>query len=643
MYPNDEAIRSEKRTPFVGGVPGLVALALAFLALQVTPAGASTSAPDDAAQLFKVTCAICHEVPETKAPPVETIRQLPAARILMALEFGRMQPQAAGLTPEQRQRIAKWLAAAEDAKRDQWIADRACSRETPAQLTGIENWGLGRDNARHVSGTRIDRRNVGKLELQWSIALPAVTTMRSQPVVAGDTVFLGSQGTHLLALDRATGCVRWAFNADAPVRTALTLAATSDGANTLFFADEMGMVYAVDATTGKQRWRVRVKLFPTSVISGAIAYHGDRIYVPMSSFETAAAGLPTHECCRSHGGVVALDALDGQDVWRFGTTPQATKTATSSAGVQLWGPSGAPVWNAPLVDARRGLLYFGTGENYSSPATDTSDAIIALELKTGEQRWVFQALANDAWNASCLMHGPNCPKENGPDFDFGAAVIMVQRRGGDLLLAGQKSGDVYALDPDQQGAVVWHQRIGQGTSNGGVHHGMATDGRQLIVPIADPERRIPGYVPKPGVYSLSVKDGRMLWALPIDRGCVIDPEDVPKVGLAEMQSGKTDRPTWPACSYYYGQSAAAVLADGVVYAGALDGKLRLIDARNGKVLRVIDTNQAYRGSNLVDGHGGAIDVGGAIVNGDQLFISTGYGMFGQMPGNMLLVYGIRNR
>jgi len=144
------------------------------------------------------------------------------------------------------------------------------------------------------------------------------------------------------------------------------------------------------------------------------------------------------------------------------------------------------------------------------------------------------------------------------------------------------------------------------------------------------------------VSKLSLRDGRMTWSLPVERGCSVDPEDVPKVGLAEMQSGKSSRPPWPACSYYYGQSAAVVLANGVVYAGALDGKLRLIDSRSGKVLRVIDTNRAYHGSNGVEGHGGAIDVGGAIVNGDQLYISTGYGMFGQMPGNVLLVYGIRN-
>jgi polyvinyl alcohol dehydrogenase (cytochrome) len=618
----------------------MLAFSVATAAVPGAPVFASAASPDDTAELFKSHCAICHEVPETKAPPVATIRQLPAARILMAMEMGRMQPQAAGLTAEQRQRIAKWLAAEEDAKRDKWIADTACPRTTPAKLTGEENWGLGTDNARHVSGAGIDRKDLSELVLQWSVALPAVTTMRSQPVVAGDTVFVGSQGTHLLALDRNNGCVRWSFAAEAPIRTALTLAAIGDGLNSLFFADEMGMVYALDATVGNLRWKQRVKFFPTSVISGSMPYHAGRIFVPMSSFETAAAGLPTHECCRSHGGIAALDALNGKEIWRYGTTAQAEKTRMSDVSVQLWGPSGAPVWNTPLVDAKRGLLYFGTGENFSSPATATSDAIIAIDLKTGQQRWVFQALANDAWNASCLMGGPNCPEENGPDFDFGASVILVERKNGDLLLAGQKSGDVYALDPDKNGAVVWHQRIGQGSTNGGVHHGMSTDGRQLIVPIADPERAIPGYVPRPGIYSLSIEDGAMLWSLPVARGCEVDPRDTPKIGLAEMQTGKSDRPPWPACSYYYGQSAATVLADGIVYAGALDGKLRMIDAENGKLLHVIDTNRAYQASNGVQGHGGAIDVGGAIVNGGQLFVSSGYGMFGQMPGNMLLVYGV---
>jgi len=616
-------------------LPCMLAFALAWPVASF----ASAEPPEDVAALFKTTCAICHEVPETKAPPTATLRQLPASQILMAMEFGKMQPQAAGLKQEQRVRLAKWLASEEDAKRDAWIAAKACPAGTPVTPTGRENWGFGRTNARHATAATVGREDVGRLELLWSIALPAVTTMRSQPVVAGETVFLGSKGAHLLALDRRSGCVRWAFKTDAPVHSALTLDRTPDGVATLFFADEMATVYAVDATRGTLRWRERLKWFPTSIVSGPATYFDGLLYVPMSSFEVAAAGLPTHECCRTHGGIAALDAATGKQVWRFDTTPHAVKTFVNRDGVQMWGPSGAVVWNSPTVDAKRGALYFGTGQNASSPATDTSDAIIALDLKSGARRWVFQALADDAWNAACLGGGASCPKENGPDFDFGAAVILLERAQGDLLLAGQKSGEVFALDPDRNGAVVWRNRVGSGSSNGGVHHGMATDGERVYVPIADPERKIPGYVPKPGVYALDVKDGKTQWSQPVQRGCTFDPADAPLVGLAEMAKGKSGRSPWPACSYYYGHSAAALVANGVVYAGALDGRLRIFDAASGAILRVIDTNQPFQATNGVAGHGGAIDVGGVVVDGGQLFVLSGYGMFGQMPGDMLLVYG----
>lgn len=637
MSPTDSESRCARSRAAKAIQAGVTAVTLAWC----SAVGAGAAAPDDMATLFRTACATCHEVPETKAPPTATLRQLPAARILMAMELGKMQPQAAGLAPQQRVDLSRWLAAEEDAKRDAWIAERACARETPVPVTGRGNWGLGRDNRREAVDVAIGRGNLDDLELQWSVALPAVTTMRSQPVVAGDTVFLGSKGAHLLALDRRSGCVRWSLATDAPVHSALTLDRTPDGVATLFFADELAMVYAVDATTGRLRWRERVKWFPTSIVSGPIGYHDGRLYVPLSSFEVAAAGLPTHECCRSHGGIAALDATTGKALWRYDTTPHAVRTTVTRDGTQLWGPSGAPVWNSPTVDATRGVLYFGTGQNSSSPATDTSDAIIALDLATGERRWIFQALADDAWNAACLSGGASCPVENGPDFDFGAAVILLRRPEGDLLLAGQKSGEVFALDPDRKGAVVWRRRVGSGSSNGGIHHGMATDGQRVYVPVADPERRIAGYVPKPGIYALDVDDGELLWSHPVERGCVFDPADAPLIGLAEMAQGKAQRSPWPACSYYYGPSAAAVVANGIVYAGALDGRLRLFDADGGQALRVIETNRPYRAGNGIDGHGGAIDVGGAIVEGNQLFVLSGYGMFGQMPGNMLLVYGLR--
>ena len=115
--------------------------------------------------------------------------------------------------------------------------------------------------------------------------------------------------------------------------------------------------------------------------------------MPISLFEVMVAANPKYECCRAHGGLTALNAQTGERRWHFATTPDAQKTYPSAAGTQMWGPSGVSVWNRPTIDAARGVVYFGTGENASSPATDMSDSIVALDMKTGEKRWHFQALA----------------------------------------------------------------------------------------------------------------------------------------------------------------------------------------------------------------------------------------------------------
>jgi polyvinyl alcohol dehydrogenase (cytochrome) len=77
------------------------------------------------------------------------------------------------------------------------------------------------------------------------------------------------------------------------------------------------------------------------------------------------------------------------------------KTGTTAAGTDTFGPSGAGVWSAPTVDAARGVLYITTGDNYSYPATATSDAVMALDLKTGRIVWSRQTTPNDVYNSAC--------------------------------------------------------------------------------------------------------------------------------------------------------------------------------------------------------------------------------------------------
>ncbi len=593
------------------------------------------------AELYGEHCDICHALPDMKAPGLTTLQQMPFSRIARAIEFGKMMQQAAHLGSDERLAIAKYLGRGSGNARDEWIEPNLCKPRRPVVVEAgpEDNWGFGNGNRRALSsGVGISALNVGDLELRWSLAIPGATEMRSQPVAASEVLFLGTANGNVLAIDQQAGCVHWRFAADSTIRSSLNLDTTSDGVATLFFADELGTVYAVTADEGRLRWKTSLRWFPASVISGSLAFHDDKLFVPISSFETALAGLDSYPCCRSHGGVVALDTAAGEVLWEYHTTPDAMKVGTTSAGTDSWGPSGATVWTTPAVDAERGLLYIGTGQNMSLPATHNSDSVIALNIETGEVDWVFQALAGDVWNAACLTGGANCPEDAGPDFDFGGGITLARTADGrDIILAGQKSGHVHALDPDRKGAVLWRQRLSMGTTNGGIHWGLAATGNTVWVTVADPPRQRDGYVPNPGIHALDLATGDIRWSLPVERGCEFDPADAPRVGLAAMRDADPVSP-WPECSFYYGHSAAPLYANGLLYAGALDGKLRILDAATGKVRRVIDTRRTYDADNGIEGHGGAIDLSGVVVDGRRLFITSGYGMFGQMPGNVLLAY-----
>ena len=184
---------------------------------------------------------------------------------------------------------------------------------------------------------------------------------------------------------------------------------------------------------------------------------------------------PNYECCSARGGVVALDALTGKQIWKTYTideTPHAV--AKSSAGTMMWGPSGASIWSAPTIDPEHHRIYVGTGDNFSKPATKMSDAILALSMDTGKIEWATQLTENDAFNMACEPGAPksSCPEDAGPDVDIGASPILVKLANGKrVLLVSQKSGIAHGLDPDHNGAVLWETRIGHGGALGGIAGG----------------------------------------------------------------------------------------------------------------------------------------------------------------------------
>ena len=609
-------MRSRKRsdTLLLGAVLGLLGLAAAN----------SAAGP---AENYAKHCAACHDKPaDAKTPDTETIRRMNGVRLRYSLgvtskwvpgrrERGKMRQHASAMRRDEVRALADYLAADQH---DRMPQSAFCPGKTPVNEVELGRWGFDAANRRWQRGGPAP----SALELQWAFGVPGVSEMRAQVAVTSTTIYLPTVSGRLYALDKNTGCIRWIYQADRPLRTAATLGAAGDRP-ALFVGDAGAFIHAVDAEAGQRIWEAPAALFDASIATGAPVQHDDRLFVPVSAFGVALAMRPQYQCCKSHGGVRALDAATGKVLWTAHMTADAKPTYKNAIGVQMWGPSGAAVWTSPAIDAKRGVLYVGTGENTSSPATELSDAIVAIDMASGDIKWHFQGTKDDAFNMACGRPGragANCPKENGPDFDFGASVVIARNSAGkDVLLAGQKSGEVFALDPDKKGEVIWRRRLSPGSVLGGVHWGIAADETHVYVPIGDPP-----WVPerRPGVQALRIDDGADVWRHVAERGCA--------------PSRSTE--AWPDCPPRYEFSAAVSIVGGVVLAGGMDGRIFALDRKDGGVRWSFATNRYFDAVNGMEAHGGSIDNAGVVAAGGTVIAQSGYGLFGSTPGNALLVF-----
>jgi polyvinyl alcohol dehydrogenase (cytochrome) len=593
--------------------------------------------------LFETNCAICHAVKGAKAPEIDALKAMEKEFIIRSLSQGRMSQQGSVLSSKQVIKVVDYLTH-EQPPRVNWAEAAACEDKRVNLKAGpvLGDWGYGAENQRRTSieDGGISAATVSKLQLKWGLAFPRATQMRSQPVLVGDTLFLAIYELHrVYALDANTGCVKWEFATTMPARSHLGYGEV-DGRGLLWLGDSGANVYVIDAETGKALWQRSLGLFKHSMITAQSVLHDRTLFVPMSLYEIISAGNPSYECCKGHGGIIAVDVLTGEEKWTYHSEKTAVKTHKSSIGVQQWGPSGSPVWNAPAIDTKRGLIYFGTGENLSIPATENSDALMALDMTTGKRKWLFQATAKDIFNNACMgyyyggKHGPNCPNQQGvelgPDHDFGGPVMIVTLPNGkDILLAGQKSGVVWALDPDNNGKLVWSTRLSEGTPSGGIHWGMAYDGERLIVPINDPDMSPFNPILKPALHALDPATGDIVWTVPMKPSCEFSQEQ----SAAEKAAGKPQ-----SCHRYHGISAPPTVVGDVVFVGNLEGMFRAYATATGELLWERSTNIPIQGANGVSGHGGAIDNNGPLISAGRVYIQSGYGMFGQIPGNVLLQY-----
>jgi polyvinyl alcohol dehydrogenase (cytochrome) len=627
----------------VAAVAGAVVVAGAVLAGAGFGVRAQAQATDEAPSPGKLVydehCAACHNAPPPgdRTPPVAALRKMSAETIAAALTTGVMKPIGDGLDRRQIRQVVAYLAAPEEAAGTEWIDQAMCPADrravdlsaAPAQV----GFGVDTDNSRHMSAAQagLSGKAAARLEVAWTFAFPRTSGLRGQGVVVGSTLFYpAGQAGYLLALDTKSGCVKWAVKTPAGLRASLAYGRLGpNGPMGLVGGDTAGQLTAFDARNGAVVWRVDPRHDKTVPLSGTPVFAGDRIVVPISAIDVANAMRPSFECCKAHGALAAVDAADGHVLWTWHTMEDARPLGRkTSKGLEAYGPSGAPIWSSPAVDLKAGVAYTATGENTSPPATETSDALVALDLSSGKPKWVFQALANDVWNMSCPVGSPTGGRAPGPncyfaaegsvlrDHDFGGGPVIWRGKGRTLILGGQKSGDVWALVA-ATGKPVWHHHFGKGTPLGGVHWGIATDGVRVFAPIADPG------VPEPdnaaGLYAIDIASGKIAWSWKATPDC---------------EGGRKARV--PSCAARFGISAPPVVVDGAVIAGGLDGRLYVFDARRGQLLATYDTAVEYQPLNGIKGAGGSIDAAGPFAGDGMVFVSSGYASFGQQAGNVLV-------
>lgn len=588
-----------------------------LLVLAVLPCFAA--APDGAA-IFATRCAGCHERANDPRTPgkADLAKRTPEA-VYGALTSGAMREQGAGLNEEERRAVASYLTGKVFATAPEASQAGLCKGTAPAihvQKGDWNGWGSDRENTRFQPSPGLSAAEIPKLKLKWAFGFPGATLGYSQPTVVSGRVFVGSAEGHVYALDAKTGCTWWSYDAGAWVRSAPVVAKVKDRW-LVFFGDEKAGVQAVDAITGKQAWTVpKVDAHPVARVVGSLAMHESKLYVPMSSVEEVAGPNPKYECCTFRGSVSALDAATGKMLWKshpIGDAPKPTKV--NSAGTQMYGPAGGAVWMTPTIDAKRKVLYFGTGNSYTDVETTGTEAIVAMDLETGSIRWMNQLTPNDNFLVNCKPGKANCPDKEGPDSDFGASLVLRTLAGGkQVLLCGQKSGMLYALDPDEKGKVLWKTPLGTGSALGGIQWGPAADADKAYVAVSD----VVAKPRKPGLSAVRLADGSLAWHVPAPAA---------KCSFAAM-----------ACSN--AQSAAVTAIPGAVFSGTLDGHLRAYSANDGAVLWDFDTGVPFETVNGVKAKGGSIDSPGATVAHGMVFTNSGYGRFLGAPGNVLLAFSV---
>ncbi|MEO3927025.1 PQQ-binding-like beta-propeller repeat protein [Micromonosporaceae bacterium B7E4] len=448
----------------------------------------------------------------------------------------------------------------------------------PASARGGAEWSMGGHDIRNTRSNPDEQllspSTVGDLEVAWTVTTDG--DVSATPAVVDGAVYFPDWGGTFWKVDAATGEVIWSRSVAELAGIADTFARTAPvvADDTVYLGTQAGArLLAIDTETGELRWNTAMDTHPDVILTSSPAIHDGVLYQGVSSLEFLNAGDPAYDCCTFRGSLVAVDAATGVVQWKSHTLPD------QGAGGDIF--SGASVWGStPTIDPESGTVYVGTGQNYSIPATarecqenggtpqeclppwNAKDSIVAMDMATGEIKWSTGPPRFDEWNLACIPGFPpnNCPNP-GPDHDTSDGTHLFTIPGPDgqprkAVGAGQKSGEFWMLDA-LTGEIIWSASVGPGSVLGGIEWGTANDGERIFFAETNNDRE-PYQLPDGQTidYSsfgaLDVATGEIVWQVPEPHG-----------GLA---------------------IGPATTANGVVYYGSLNGYMYALDAEDGEVL-----------------------------------------------------------
>lgn len=375
--------------------------------------------------------------------------------------------------------------------------------------------------------TGISPATAGDLTQRWFFNTYDVVT--TTPAVVDGTVYVGDWSGRFYAVDAETGTERWSIQAEthpevyAGQIVSSPAVAEVDGTPLVFFASGQTM-YAVAAADGAVRWT-------HDIGTGASPDYTEIESSPVVADGMVVFGSDVHNDTTAHAGVFALDARTGEQRWFY----------NSDEGQP---PSGcADVWGSPSVDLTRRRVFVGTGNcpKYQTNFRPTTEAILSLDLDTGERQWAYQ---------------PHEPNPN--DIDFAGAPNLFRIDGRDVVGLGSKDGVYHVVDRDS-GELVWKTQVAEGGGTGGfigavaVARGIVAGGTALGG--------------EPFLHGLDAATGRILWQQP------------------------------KAQATY----AASAEAGGVLFLGGTDFTVRAVDLATGEVLWSQPVNGVVSGGAAIVG------------------------------------------